>query len=72
MTPNFNKEKYSAFLAEFSPMAIDSEEEYDSLLASTAKLMADESSPEQHALLRLMSILIEDYEKTHYSMEEEN
>lgn len=72
MTPNFDKEKYSALLAAFSPKAIDSEEEYDLLLASAKKLMADESSPEQHALFRLMSILIEDYEKTHYSMEEEN
>jgi HTH-type transcriptional regulator/antitoxin HigA len=71
MTLTFDKANYGKLLAEFQPKVIATEEEYDLALESVEKLIANKSrSPEQTALLELFVKLIEEYEGTHYPLEE--
>jgi HTH-type transcriptional regulator / antitoxin HigA len=71
MTLTFNHVAYRDPIAEFSPKAIETEEEYDRVLAVVEQLtFAKVRSPEEGALHKLLVALIEAYETQHYPIEE--
>jgi HTH-type transcriptional regulator/antitoxin HigA len=65
-----NKQAYANLLAEFLPQAIETEEENERYLAEVEKLMAlgEDINPEQEQLLKLLVILIEQFEDEHYHL----
>ena len=66
----FDRATYSNLLAEIAPMAIESEDEYDRLLAVAERLtFAKNRSPEERALHKLLVMLIEVYETENYPMD---
>jgi len=67
------KTQYARLLAGFSPVAIENNAEHDRALKAVAALMDKEnrSSPEI-SLLKLLAVLIEDYEQRRYSMGDAN
>jgi HTH-type transcriptional regulator/antitoxin HigA len=72
MTLTFDGATYSKLLAEIAPRAIESEEEYDRLLAVAERLtFAKNLTPEERALYKLLVTLIEVYEKENYPIESE-
>lgn len=71
MTLTFNHVAYRDLIAEFSPKAIETEEEYDRALAMAERLtFAKARTPEEVALYKLLVTLIEVYEAQHYPMDE--
>jgi HTH-type transcriptional regulator/antitoxin HigA len=72
MILTFERATYSNLLAEIAPMAIETEEEYDRLLAVAERLtFAIKLTPEERALYKLLVTLIEVYETENYPIESE-
>jgi HTH-type transcriptional regulator / antitoxin HigA len=70
MTLTFNQQSYRSLLSETLPQVIETEAEYDRLLALVEKLHAkkQQRTPEEAALYKLLVILIENYETQEYPM----
>jgi HTH-type transcriptional regulator/antitoxin HigA len=61
--------QYTRLLSGFSPVAIESVAEHGRALKAAAALMDKENrSPAETSLLKLLAVLIEDYEQKRYSM----
>jgi HTH-type transcriptional regulator/antitoxin HigA len=72
MILTFDRATYSNLLAEIAPRAIETEEEYDRLLAVAERLtFAKNLTPEERALYKLLVTLIEVYETENYPIESE-
>jgi HTH-type transcriptional regulator/antitoxin HigA len=72
MTLTFDGATYSKLLAEIAPRAIETQEEYDRLLAVAERLtFAKKLTPEERALYKLLVTLIEVYETENYPIESE-
>jgi HTH-type transcriptional regulator/antitoxin HigA len=70
MILTFDGATYSKLLAEIAPRAIETEEEYDRLLAVAERLtFAKNLTPEERALYKLLVTLIEVYETENYPMD---
>ena len=72
MTTQYDPQKYGKLLMSVSPGAIESEEDYEQNLEMMDRLMKkDENalSPEEDRLLRLLAVLVEDYESRHYPID---
>jgi HTH-type transcriptional regulator/antitoxin HigA len=70
MTLTFDGATYSKLLAEIAPRAIETEEEYDRLLAVAERLtFAKNLTPEEKVLYKLLVTLIEVYETENYPMD---
>jgi HTH-type transcriptional regulator / antitoxin HigA len=71
MTITLDRNNYPQLLAEFVPQAIDSDTEYDRALAIAERLTFKQDRTEAEIkLLKLLVVLIEDYEAEHYPMDE--
>jgi HTH-type transcriptional regulator / antitoxin HigA len=71
MTITLDRNNYSQLLAEFLPQAIDSEAEYDRALAIAERLTSKKDRTEAEIkFLKLLVVLIEDYEAEHYPMDD--
>lgn len=69
-TPTFNHENYSQLLGEFLPKIIESEDEYEEILAKVEELTFTKNKTyEQQNLLKLLVLLIEEYETENYPLE---
>lgn len=67
---NLDSRKYGRLLSRVLPVVIQTEQEYDRIDAEIGRLLKKghrNLSPEEHALLELMTKLIEDYDDQHYS-----
>jgi HTH-type transcriptional regulator/antitoxin HigA len=65
------KTQYKRLLTQFSPVAIESTAEHGRALKAVAALMDKEDrSAAETSLLKLLAVLIEDYEQRRYSMGE--
>jgi HTH-type transcriptional regulator/antitoxin HigA len=72
MTLTFDGATYSKLLADIAPRAIETEEEYDRLLAVAQRLtFAKNLTPEEKVLYKLLVTLIEVYETENYPIESE-
>ncbi len=72
MMLTFDRATYSNLLAEVAPKAIETEDEYDRLLAIAERLtFAKNSTPEERILYKLLVTLIEVYETENYPIESE-
>ena len=63
--PSIDPRKYKRLLGEAAPVVIETEEEYKRMLARFERLMDkddDSISPEEGRLLKLLAMLLEDYE----------
>ena len=70
MILTFDGASYSKLLAEIAPRAIETEEEYDRLLAVAERLtFAKNRTPEERALYKLLVTLIEVYETENYPID---
>lgn len=70
MTLTLDRDNYPQLLAEFVPQAIDSEAEYDRALAIAERLtFKQDKTAAEIKLLKLIVVLIEDYETEHYPMD---
>jgi len=70
MTLTFDRANYRNLLAEVAPRAIETEEEYDRLLAVAERLtFAKNRTPEERALYKLLVTLIEVYEAQNYPID---
>jgi HTH-type transcriptional regulator/antitoxin HigA len=70
MILTFDGATYSNLLAEIAPRAIETEEEYDRLLAVAERLtFAKNRTPEERALYKLLVTLIEVYETENYPID---
>lgn len=70
MILTFDGATYSKLLAEIAPRAIETEEEYDRLLAVAERLtFAKNRTPEERVLYKLLVTLIEVYETENYPMD---
>jgi HTH-type transcriptional regulator / antitoxin HigA len=70
MTIALSGNNYPQLLAEFVPQAIDSEAEYDRALAIAERLTFKKDRTEAEIkFLKLVVVLIEDYEAEHYPMD---
>jgi HTH-type transcriptional regulator/antitoxin HigA len=71
MTITLDKNNYPQLLAELVPQAIDSEAEYDRALAIAERLTFKKDRTEAEIkFLKLVVVLIEDYEAEHYRMDD--
>jgi HTH-type transcriptional regulator / antitoxin HigA len=71
MTITLDRNNYPQLLAEFVPQAIDSEAEYDRALAIAERLTFKKDRTEAEIkFLKLVVVLIEDYENEHYPMDD--
>jgi HTH-type transcriptional regulator/antitoxin HigA len=73
MNAIIENEKYAALVVQVLPTAIQTEEEYEIMLANINELMSrsDESlSVEENRLLETLAILVEAYEDEHYPIPE--
>ncbi|MBW4620999.1 MAG: transcriptional regulator [Cyanosarcina radialis HA8281-LM2] len=69
MTLTFDRTAYSNLLAEVAPQVIETEEEYERVLALVEKLtFAKNLTPEESALHKLLVQLVEVYEEENYQM----
>jgi HTH-type transcriptional regulator / antitoxin HigA len=69
MTITLDRDNYSELLVEFTPQVIESEQEYDRMLAIAERLtFKPERSTAEIKFLKLIVALIEDYEVEHYPM----
>lgn len=69
MTTNYDPRKYGKLLIDAAPGAIETEEENERALAIIDRLMRkdeDSLSPEEDRLLRMLAVLVEDFEKKAY------
>ena len=69
MTTNYDPKKYGKLLIDVAPGAIETEEENERALAIIDRLMRkDENSlsPEEDRLLRMLAVLVEDFENKAY------
>jgi HTH-type transcriptional regulator / antitoxin HigA len=67
MTITLDRNNYPQLLTEFVPQAIDSEVEYDRALAIAERLtFKQDKTAAEIKLLKLIVVLIEDYETEHY------
>src|SRR5258708_2492073 len=65
------RSQYASMLNEFVPVAVETEAENQRALKVVAALMdKDENSPAEKALLKLLAVLIEDFEQRRYSLRE--
>ena len=72
MILTFDGATYSKLLAEIAPRAIETEEEYDRLLAVAERLtFAKNLTPEEKVLYKLLVTLIGVYETENYPIESE-
>ena len=64
----FNPTRYRKLLSQVMPVAIETEEENERMLAVVEKLMdkGEDISVEEEALLRLLATLIQDFEEKYY------
>jgi HTH-type transcriptional regulator / antitoxin HigA len=70
MTITLNRDNYPQLLAEFVPQQIDSEVEYDRALAIAERLIFNQNkTTAEIKVLKLIVILIKDYEALHYPMD---
>ena len=70
MTLSFDRANYRNLLAEVAPRAIETEAEYDRLLAVAQGLtFAKNRTPEEKALYKLLVTLIEVYEDQNYPID---
>ncbi len=75
MTTSYDPKKYGELLIDVSPGAIETEEENERALAIIDRLMRkdeDALSPEEDRLLRMLAVLVEDFENRAYPMGEPN
>ena len=71
MSVTFDNTVYNNLLAEISPQVIETEEEYDRILAIVERLTFTKTlTLEERALLKLLVQLIESYESEHYPIDE--
>ncbi len=71
MTLTFDTTAYSNLLIQYIPQVIETEEEYDRALEIAEKLtFAQNRTPEEKALHKLIVTLIEVYETENYPMDE--
>ena len=65
---NLNPTRYRELLSQVMPVAIETEEENERMLAVVEKLMdkGEDISAEEEALLRLLATLIQDFEEKYY------
>ena len=71
MTLTFDPVAYNNLLTEVTPKVIETEGEYEQMLAIAESLTFQTNrSPEQTALYKLLVTLIEAYESEHYPMQE--
>jgi HTH-type transcriptional regulator/antitoxin HigA len=71
MSVTFDNTVYNSLLAEISPQVIETEEEYERILAIVERLTFTKMlTPEERALLKLLVQLIENYESEHYPIDE--
>ncbi len=71
MTLTFDRKTYSNLLSEYVPQVIETEAEYDRVLAIAEKLtFAKNCSTEEKTLYKLLVTLIEAYEAENYPMPE--
>lgn len=71
MTTVYDPEKYGSLLMDASPGAIETEEENERALTIIDRLMSkdeDALSPEEDRLLRMLVVLVEDFEEKTYPM----
>jgi HTH-type transcriptional regulator/antitoxin HigA len=63
-----NPTRYRKLLSQVMPVAIETEEENERMLAVVEKLMdkGEDMSAEEEALLRLLTTLIQDFEEKYY------
>lgn len=70
-TSQLDERKYGRLLAKTLPVAIKSEAENERMLKEVSRLMAkgeDNLTLEENAVLEVMAILIENFEREHYSI----
>lgn len=75
MTTVYDPKKYGKLLIDVSPGAIETEEENERALAVIDRLMSKPEnalSPEEDRLLRMLAVLVEDFENRAYPMGESN
>lgn len=71
MTLTFDPVVYNNLLTEVTPKVIETEHEYEQMLAKAESLtFQTKRSPEQIALYKLLVTLIEAYESEHYPIQE--
>ena len=71
MTLSFDRQNYCNLRVEVAPTVIETEAEYDRLLAIAEQLIfAQNRTLEQKQSLKLITIIIEQYELENYSLEE--
>jgi HTH-type transcriptional regulator / antitoxin HigA len=71
MTLTFNQNTYRNLLAEFVPVVIETEEEYERVLEIVEQLTFNKNrTTEEKALYKLLVVLIETYETENYPMEQ--
>ncbi|MEO0854277.1 MAG: transcriptional regulator, partial [Cyanobacteria bacterium J06648_11] len=71
MTLTFDSDSYAALLTRYRPKAIVTEEENEAAVALAEELEhCSPRSPEEEALLDLLTILIERFEEEHYPIPE--
>jgi HTH-type transcriptional regulator / antitoxin HigA len=71
--PKIDRVRYGRLLARTTPVVVQTEEENERLLAEIEKLMAkgeDRLTPEEDALLELLTRLVESYEGRAYPREQ--
>jgi HTH-type transcriptional regulator / antitoxin HigA len=70
MNRTIDRQTYANLLAEIQPVAIETEEENERMLAEVEKLMSygEDLTPEQEQLLKLLVALIEQFEDQHYQL----
>lgn len=72
MTDTFNMDTYRQLLLEVCPQVIQGEQEYDRLLPIAERyVFSKDNTPEESALLRLLVLIIEQYEEEHYPITSE-
>ena len=64
-----DRQSYTQLLAEVTPQVIESESEYDRLLAVAERLMFSDRTPEATVLFRLLVLLVETYETKAHPMD---
>lgn len=73
MNSIINNQSYADLVIKVLPTAIQSEEEYEIMLANIDELISrgeDKLSPEEERLLETLAILVESYEDEHYPIPE--
>lgn len=70
VSATINTRRYAKLLAETLPVVIETEADNDRMLAKVEKLIdkGDKLTVEEHALLRLMTHLIQDFEDRNYQL----